>query len=176
MQYCLNMSREIRAEEIIQYLEKIGTVFSTDDSKNLVRRAFGGQSYKRTYYCGASTGKQIVSALVMEVRRYEAAGVIQRRLWSCFHSALIKDGVCYGAVLFDEAKGQLDAVYADAMVIATGGQNGLFGKTTGSISEERCIPLCGTGGSTSGGCVRRRWHSGSSTEQRAGSMTLGWIC
>ena len=120
------------AEEIIQYLEKIGTVFSTDDSKNLVRRAFGGQSYKRTYYCGASTGKQIVSALVMEVRRYEAAGVIQRRLWSCFHSALIKDGVCYGAVLFDEAKGQLDAVYADAMVIATGGQNGLFGKTTGS--------------------------------------------
>ena len=120
------------ADEMIRYLEKIGTVFSKDESKHLARRAFGGQSYKRTYYCGASTGKQIVSALVMEVRKYEATGMIERKLWSCFHSALIKDGVCYGTLLYNEAKGQLDAVYADAVVIATGGQNGLFGKTTGS--------------------------------------------
>ena len=120
------------AGEIIRYLEKIGTVFSVDASGKPSRRAFGGQSHKRTYYCGASTGKQIVSALVMEARRYEAAGLIRRRLWSCFHSALIRDGVCYGAILFDETTRQLEAVYADAMVIATGGQNALFGKTTGS--------------------------------------------
>ena len=119
-------------EEILRYLESIGTVFSVDEKGRPARRAFGGQSHKRTYYCGASTGKQIVSALVMEVRRYEAAGLIQRRLWSCFHSALIKDGVCYGALLFDEGAGGLEAVYADAVVMATGGQNALFGKTTGS--------------------------------------------
>lgn len=35
-------------------------------------------------------------------------------------------------MLFDEARGGLDTVYADAVVIATGGQNALFGKTTGS--------------------------------------------
>ena len=120
------------AEEIIQYLEKIGTVFSVDASGRPARRAFGGQSHKRTFYCGSSTGKQIVSALVMEARRYEAGGLIDRRLWSCFHSALIRDGVCYGALLFDEATRQLEAEYADALVMATGGQNTLFGKTTGS--------------------------------------------
>ena len=119
-------------EEIIRYLESIGTVFSVDDRGRPVRRAFGGQSFKRTYYCGSSTGKQIVSALVMEVRRYEAAGMIERRLWNCFHSALIKDGICYGALLFDEHSGQLEPVYADALVCAAGGQNALFGKTTGS--------------------------------------------
>ncbi|MBE5861505.1 MAG: FAD-binding protein, partial [Lachnospiraceae bacterium] len=120
------------AEEILHYLESIGTVFSVDENERPARRAFGGQSHKRTYYCGASTGKQIVSALIMETRRYEAAGLIQRRLWSCFHSALIEDGVCHGALLYDEATRDLQPVYADAVVMATGGQNALFGKTTGS--------------------------------------------
>ena len=119
-------------EEILRALEAIGTVFTVDEQGRPMRRAFGGQSHKRTYYCGASTGKQIVSALVMEARRYEAAGLIRRRLWTCFHSALIHNGACYGALLFDEAGGGLEAVYADAVVMATGGQNALFGKTTGS--------------------------------------------
>lgn len=118
--------------EILRYLESIGTVFSVDAQGRPMRRAFGGQSHKRTYYCGASTGKQIVSALVMETRRLEAAGLIERRLWCCFHSVLIEDGVCHGAMLFDESRGGLEAVTADAVVIATGGQNALFGKTTGS--------------------------------------------
>ncbi len=120
------------AEEIIRRLEKIGTVFSIDEQGYLAKRAFGGQSHQRTCYCGSSTGKQIVSALVMEARRYEANGVITRRFWSCFHSALIRDGKCYGALLFDESTRKLETVYADAVVIATGGQNSVFGKTTGS--------------------------------------------
>lgn len=120
------------ASDVVEYLERIGTVFSLDCDGALARRAFGGQSFRRTYYCGSSTGKQIVSALVMEVRRFEACGLIQRRFWSCFHSALVKDGRCYGAMLFDEASGGLTLEPADALVMATGGQNALFGKTTGS--------------------------------------------
>ena len=120
------------AQEIIHYLESIGTVFSVDEKGEPLRRAFGGQSHKRTYYCGSSTGKQIVSALIMETRRYEAAGLISRRLGLSFYSALIQDGVCYGALLFNGQSGRIEAVYADAVVMATGGQNALFGKTTGS--------------------------------------------
>ena len=121
-----------RAGEIINYIESIGTVFSVNAQGSPNYRALGGHTYKRTYYCGASTGKQIVTALVMEARRFEAAGLIHRRLRSCFHSALIEDGVCHGALLFDKGSGVLEAVYADALVMATGGQNALFGKTTGS--------------------------------------------
>lgn len=120
------------AEEIMRFLETIGTVFSVDANGRPLMRAFGGQSHKRTYYSGSSTGKHIVSGLVMEVRRYEAAGMINRQLRMYFHSALIKDGICYGALLFDEKKMSLTPVYADAVVIAVGGQNALFGKTTGS--------------------------------------------
>ena len=122
-----------QAEGVIEYLERIGTVFSIDQQGRPQRRAFGGQSHKRTYFCGDSTGKQIVSALVMEARRYEAGGLIDRKLHMHFHSALIADGVCYGALLFDELKRTLTPVFASAVVMATGGQNALFGKTTGSV-------------------------------------------
>ena len=120
------------AEDIIRYLERIGTVFSVDKNGRPMMRCFGGQSHRRTHYCGSSTGKQIVSALVMETRRFEAAGMITRIMPLCFHSALIEDGVCRGALVFDERTGGLEPIYADAVVVATGGQNGLFGKTTGS--------------------------------------------
>ncbi len=120
------------APDIIRWLEKLGVVFTLNEEGHIDQRAFGGQSCKRTCYCGTSTGKQIVSALVIECRRYEASGLIERRLWSDFHSGLIKDGKCYGALIYNEAFASLEPIYADAVIMATGGQNALFGKTTGS--------------------------------------------
>jgi succinate dehydrogenase / fumarate reductase flavoprotein subunit len=120
------------APEILEWLEHLGTVFSRTNDGRIDQRAFGGQSHRRTCFCGASTGKQIVTALVMEARRYEGMGRIKRLLWTDFHSALIRDGVCYGARLFNEGTRQLEDITVDATVIATGGQNSLFGKTTGS--------------------------------------------
>ena len=120
------------APQIIQWLEKLGTVFSINSDGTIAQRAFGGQSFNRTCYCGASTGKQIVSALVMEARHYEGLGKIIRRYWTDFYSALIKDGVCYGAIVYNESMADLEMIRADSVVMATGGQNALFGKTTGS--------------------------------------------
>ena len=122
------------AEEILMWLERKGTVFSVDEKGSPARRAFGGQTYKRTHYCGSSTGKQIVSALIMEARRFEIEGLIERRMRMDFHSALIADGICYGALLYNEITDRLEPVFADAVVMATGGQNALFGKTIGSVS------------------------------------------
>ena len=120
------------AGDIIRYLESIGTVFSVDESGRPRTRAFGGQSHKRTYFCGASTGKQIISALVMESRRYEAKGLITRKFGMDFHSGLIEKSACYGVLLFNESTKTLEPAYADAVILATGGQNSIFGKTTGS--------------------------------------------
>ena len=120
------------APEIVSWLESLGTVFSRDNDGKIATRAFGGQSFPRTHFSGTATGKQIVTALVMEARRLEGLGFIERRFWTDFYSGLIRDGVCYGAMLYSEATRNIEAVTADAVVIATGGQNALFGKTTGS--------------------------------------------
>lgn len=120
------------APDIVRWLEKLGVVFSRDQKGDVALRAFGGQSRSRTAYAGASTGKQIMTALIREARRHECGGLISRSLGRQFHSALIKDQGCYGAILYNEKDRRLETVYADAVVIATGGQNLLFGKTTGS--------------------------------------------
>lgn len=120
------------APEIIRWLEDLGVVFTTDDSGEMILRALGGHSCNRTAYAGAATGKQIMSALIRAARKYECSEVINRMLGRQFHSALIRDGKCYGAVLYNEQTCKMESVYADAVVVATGGQNVLFGKTTGS--------------------------------------------
>ena len=68
--------------------------------------------------------------IVQHVR--ECAHLITRLLGRRFHSALIKDNKCYGVLLYNEKLCQMETVYADAVVVASGGQNLLFGKTTGS--------------------------------------------
>lgn len=120
------------APDIIRWLESLGTVFTLNAEGKIDQRAFGGQSCRRTCYCGASSGKQIVTALIMEARRFEAMGLIERKIRYYFHSGLIHDGKCYGALLLNAQNGQLESFYADAVIMATGGQNALFGKTTGS--------------------------------------------
>ena len=120
------------APDIINWLEGLGVVFTRNEEGKIALRALGGQSKNRTAYAGASTGKQIMTALIREVRKYECNGKIKRLLGRQFHSALIKDGKCYGAILYNEKDRIMEEIYADAVVVATGGQNVLFGKTTGS--------------------------------------------
>ena len=120
------------APNIINWLEGLGVVFTRNEEGKISLRALGGQSKNRTAYAGASTGKQIMTALIREARKYECNGKIKRLLGRQFHSALIKDEKCYGAILYNEKDCIMEEIYADAVVVATGGQNVLFGKTTGS--------------------------------------------
>ena len=120
------------APDILKWLERLGVAFSRNKNGDVALRHLGGHSFNRTAYAGASTGKQIMTALVREARKYECMGLITRLLGRQFHSGLIKDGKCHGVVLYNEIDRKMETVYADATVVATGGQNLLFGKTTGS--------------------------------------------
>ncbi len=73
-----------------------------------------------------------MTALIQKTRQYECEGLVERKLNLSFHSALIKDNKCYGAMFFNEIKKDYEAVFADFVITATGAQNSLFGKTTGS--------------------------------------------
>ena len=120
------------APEHLKWLDDLGVMFNRNPDGSPRVRAFGGQSRRRTVYAGASTGKQIVTALTRKCLEYEIDGKIKTRLGLYFHSALIYDGRCCGALFFYPRSGRLIPVYADAVIFATGGLNKLFGKTTGS--------------------------------------------
>lgn len=121
-----------RAPEIIRWLEEIGVNFTRDEKGRVDLRNFGGQKKKRTAYAGARTGKQIATAIIAKCRKYEAAGQIKRLTGWRFHSLLIEGKECAGAVLLHENTNELQSLVADAVIMAVGGPNGVFGKTTGS--------------------------------------------
>lgn len=120
------------APRIIMELAALGTEFHRNERGEIAQRAFGGQNKRRTAYAGTSTGKQIVTALTREARRYEAEGKIDRRMGLFFLDLIISNGRAAGAVLLDRTSGEIFPCLADAVVFATGGQNSMFGKTTGS--------------------------------------------
>jgi len=120
------------APEIIRWLEEIGVNFTRDENGRVDLRNFGGQKKKRTAYAGARTGKQIATAIIAKCRKYEAEGQIKRLVGWRFHSLLIEGQECAGAVILQETTNELQSITADAVIMAVGGPNGVFGKTTGS--------------------------------------------
>jgi len=121
------------APNIVNGLSDMGVMFNRSEDGGLLCRAFGGQCKKRTVFAGASTGKQIVTALTGKIRKLQSEGKITHILKHRFLMGLIDKGVCYGGLFLDESDNSVKAIYADALVMATGGQNKLFGKTTGSM-------------------------------------------
>lgn len=120
------------APAIIARLDEMGVCFNRTESGQIDQRAFGGQSKRRTAFAGASTGKQIVTALTRELRKVQARGNVEFLTGYRFLCALIDGGACYGGLFLRESTGACACFYADALVLATGGQNRIFGKTTGS--------------------------------------------
>ncbi len=124
------------APGIVRRLESMGVVFNRDERGSIELRNFGGQKKKRTAFAMSSTGKQIMTALIQEVRRQEVQGNIIRCSDHSFIS-LIQDeqNRCRGCVVQDERTQKLIPIQADAVIVASGGMNGLFGKTTGSLQN-----------------------------------------
>ena len=103
-----------------------------DENSNLDVRFFGGQKKRRTAFSGNCTGKQIMTALIQEARKYEAQGLIHRMEHYDFVQFIIDENSCVGCVIRDTFTDQLE-VRLGQVIMASGGMNGLFGKTTGSV-------------------------------------------
>ena len=140
------------APGIIKWLDDMGMSFKHDDEERPALRAFGGQSRKRTAFADASTGRQLMSTLIMLLRRYEADGSVRRLDHHTFVRLIFsKDGnkdpdgkngtgwyegrAARGAVLYDGIKKEYVELHADAVIVASGGMNGLFGSATGSLTN-----------------------------------------
>jgi len=122
------------APEIIRRLVSLGVVFNRDMHGNVDLRNFGGQKKKRTAFAMSSTGKQIMTSLIQAVLRWENQGSVIRYNDHTFVTLIFNhDNRCLGCVVRDNRTQKLLTLRGDAVIIATGGMNGLFGSTTGSL-------------------------------------------
>ena len=79
------------APQILRWLDRLGVPFNRTDSGAIMQRNFGGQKKKRTAYAKSSTGKMLMTALIDEVRKYEAAGLVKRCSHHEFLALLMAD-------------------------------------------------------------------------------------
>lgn len=122
------------APGIIHLMDRMGVMFSRTSEGLLDFRRFGGTKHSRTAFAGATTGQQLLYALDEQVRRWEAAGLVNKfEHWEFLGAVLDDDGVCRGVSAQDLRSMEVHTVRADAVILASGGPGIIFGKTTNSV-------------------------------------------
>lgn len=135
------------APKIIDLLDRMGVPFNRTPEGQRALRLFGGSLFKRTFYAGATTGQQLLYALDEQTRRWESEGKVTKFEFWEFLWPVIHNGACVGIVAQDMRTMQIKAFRGDAVVMATGGNGLVFGKSTMSV-------IC------TGGAAARCWQAG----------------
>ncbi len=122
------------APAIIDLLDRMGVPFNRTPEGLLDFRRFGGTLYNRTAFAGATTGQQLLYALDEQVRRYESEGKVTKyEGWEFLSAVLDSKGVARGITALDLRTMELKSFPADAIIVATGGNGAIFGKSTNSV-------------------------------------------
>ena len=152
------------APKVIDLLDRMGVPFNRTNEGRRDLRLFGGSLFKRTHFAGATTGQQLLYALDEQTRRFEAEGLIRKyEFWEFLRPVLtdatgdlpegaINNGTrAAGIVAQDMRTMQIRAFRAAAVVMATGGNGLVFGKSTNSV-------IC-TGGAASRCYQAGAWYA-----------------
>jgi succinate dehydrogenase / fumarate reductase flavoprotein subunit len=122
------------APGIIDLLDRMGVPFNRTPEGLLDFRRFGGTLYNRTAFAGATTGQQLLYALDEQVRRYESEGKVRKfEHWEFLSAVLDSNHVCRGICAMDLRSMEVRTFPADAIIIATGGNGAIFGRSTNSV-------------------------------------------
>ncbi len=119
------------APRAIEELERWGARFHHEENGELSQRFFGAHTWRRTCFAGDYTGREIQMALVARAKElpvdFNDRLVITRLLEA--------DGRVFGAYGFDVETGAPHVVYADAVVLATGGHTRIYRRSSSRRDE-----------------------------------------
>jgi succinate dehydrogenase / fumarate reductase flavoprotein subunit len=119
---------------IVDLLDRMGVPFNRTPEGLLDFRRFGGTLYQRTAFAGATTGQQLLYALDEQVRRHESEGKVTKyEGWEFLSAVLDANGACRGICAMDLRTMETRTFPADAIIICTGGNGAIFGKSTNSV-------------------------------------------
>jgi succinate dehydrogenase / fumarate reductase, flavoprotein subunit len=119
---------------VVDLMDRLGVPFNRTTEGFRDQRRFGGTLFKRTAFAGATTGQQLLYALDEQVRRREVEGQVKKwEFWDFLAPVLDESGRCRGAVCQDLVTMEFRAFPADAVVLATGGNGLIYGRSTMSM-------------------------------------------
>ena len=112
-------------------LERYGMPFSREEDCRISQRFFGAHTYRRTAFAGDYTGLEIQRTLLNRAAQLQVSildSVYVTKL-------LVKDNVVFGAYGFDLEDGSRYTIYADAVILATGGHTRIWRRTSSRRDE-----------------------------------------
>ncbi|MCH5148721.1 MAG: L-aspartate oxidase [Clostridiales bacterium] len=112
---------------VIEELLSIGVKFAKNEDGTLATTREGGHSKNRICFHKDCTGKEITSRLMEKVQTLQNVEIAAE---TTLLDLITADNVCYGAVIKENSSGEIKKVFADCVVLATGGIGGIFEKTT----------------------------------------------
>jgi succinate dehydrogenase / fumarate reductase flavoprotein subunit len=119
------------AAEGIADLERYGMGFAREDDGRISQRFFGAHSFRRTAFAGDYTGLEIQRSLVR--RSEELAIPILDTVY--ITDILTSDNRVFGAYGFDLNNGTRYLIHADAVILAAGGHNRIWRRTSSRRDE-----------------------------------------
>jgi succinate dehydrogenase / fumarate reductase flavoprotein subunit len=115
----------------IEDLERYGMPFAREDDGRISQRFFGAHKFRRTAFAGDYTGLEIQRTLINRAAQLDVNildTVYITRI-------LVEDNVVFGAYGFDVENGTRYVIHADAVILAAGGHNRIWRRTSSRRDE-----------------------------------------
>jgi len=103
-----------------------GVPFAREYGGFLANRSFGGAQVSRTFYARGQTGQQLLLGAYQALAKEVSAGSVHLDTRSEMLDIVVVEGRARGVVTRDLVTGKIEAVVADAVVLATGGYSNVF--------------------------------------------------
>lgn len=116
----------------IEDLERYGMPFAREEDGRISQRFFGAHTFRRTAFAGDYTGLEIQRTLVNRAAQLEIP-----ILDSVYVTRILTndDGAVFGAYGFDLTDGTRHLIHADAVILAAGGHNRIWRRTSSRRDE-----------------------------------------
>ena len=116
----------------IEDLERYGMPFAREEDGRISQRFFGAHTYRRTAFAGDYTGLEIQRTLINR-----AAQLNVPILDTVYVTRILvnDDGAVFGAYGFDLEDGTRYLIHADAVILAAGGHNRIWRRTSSRRDE-----------------------------------------
>ncbi|MFN8048168.1 MAG: fumarate reductase/succinate dehydrogenase flavoprotein subunit [Ancrocorticia sp.] len=120
---------------VIDHMNAIGAPFAREYGGTLATRSFGGVQVSRTYYTRGQTGQQLQLAGAQALLRQVNRGTITLHTRSEMLDLIMDDGRARGVVIRDLVTGEVKAIPAHAVVLASGGYGSVYFHSTLALNS-----------------------------------------
>jgi len=112
------------APSVMQWLDRLGVAFSRDEKAHIAQRKLGGASASRACYAQDYTGLKILHTLYDACNKADIEFVNEHFLLNF----IVENHQAIGATFYDMHSGDVEAMYAKTIIVATGGYSRVYDK------------------------------------------------